>query len=262
LWIIYSILFFCNIAGVRKCLFCDNSADSQEHLFSVWILQSLKSKLEFRQRRPGIPTRDFSSPPTVGHVCEKCNNGWMSRVEDRVKGVLGPLMHDISIPLSSKQQEAISLWAVKTAMVEEGMGIKPRKHFYQRQECDNFHRSSTIPGMTRIWIGRFSGSELYANGTDIGLRVKGSSELLHGCITTIIVGHVILQVFSVHIPTENHKIQLRTIACARGPWTSLTSCIWPTSARVSWPPPLSFTLTGPLSFNSLTYRWLPNSAIA
>jgi len=54
-----------------------------------------------------------------GRVCTKCNTGWMSELESKVKPILSPLTErPVSVEhLSKLDQELLSLWSVKTALV-------------------------------------------------------------------------------------------------------------------------------------------------
>lgn len=59
------------------------------------------------------------SPVTVMCVCSKCNNGWMSNLENHVKPLLRSLMSDIALTIDMEQQSALSIWAAKVAIVTE-----------------------------------------------------------------------------------------------------------------------------------------------
>src|ERR1039458_7843097 len=150
---------------MSQCLFCSKPADSKEHLWSKWILNSLKSQEPvILQLGKAPPSKPFTGDVTVKCVCTECNNGWMSQLEAKIKPLVGALMQDISAPLDATQQKDVSMWAVKTAMVLEGTKSKGLVRSYQQSDCEQLRVSSSIPPRTRIWLGRFSGSGRLATG--------------------------------------------------------------------------------------------------
>ncbi|MHB8652539.1 MAG: hypothetical protein ACYDA9_01540 [Terriglobia bacterium] len=174
----------------------------------------------------------------------------MSKLENKIKPLIGSLMHDISISLDTAQQKDVSLWALKTAMVLEGTKSRATAHFYQQADCEQLRLSSFIPAppRTRIWLGRFSGSELLATGTDIWRNLGEVPKALHGLTSTIIVGHLAIQVLSV-----NKAVQ---IGCKMGRWNELLIDVWPLAGSAMWPPTLTFSNDGgSLSIIRLCDRW-------
>jgi hypothetical protein len=242
----------------RQCLFCPKSADSKEHLWSDWILQSLEHRGPIRQMIGDAPNKPFMGPVTVRCVCGKCNNGWMSALEGKVRLLVGSFLHDIPHRLDVEQQEAISLWATKTAMVLDATNTHIRTRFYERHECERLRLQSSIPMRSRIWLGRFCGSGLFAAGTDISLDIGKVPKAAHGCVTTFIVGRLAIQVLTVRFPPQYDGIEI-PVGLSPGPWDDLLVDIWPTSNRISWPPALAFTMGKPFPFISLRDRWKTGS---
>jgi hypothetical protein len=185
--------------GHRQCLFCGKPADSKEHLWSEWILKSLKSRNPIVQELgKARASKPFTGAVTIKCVCTECNNGWMSKLEARIKPLVGSLMQDISTSLDIGQQKDVSLWALKTAMLVEATKSQDIVRCYQRADCEQLRLSSSVPPRTRIWLGRFSGSGLLATGTDIWLNIGGVPGAAHGCVTTTIVGHLAIQVLTTY----------------------------------------------------------------
>ena len=246
--------------GARQCLFCLNPANSKEHLWPDWILQSLKHRTPIRQNIGKSPTKVFNGPLTVRCVCRTCNGGWMSQLESDAKTTIGPLMHDLSFSLDAPQQETVSAWAVKTAMVVEATNRRTRACCYTQQECEHLRLQRSIPIRTLAWLGRFSASGLLATGTDIWLDIDGVKKAAHGCVTTIIVGHLALQVLTAHLPPKYNSTTV-PIVCVNGPWNDVLIPLFPTSNRITWPPKLSFTNGGKISFTFLRDRWKYGTAV-
>jgi hypothetical protein len=66
--------------------------------------------------------REYSKPAysvTVGVVCERCNNTWMSELESRAKPYLEPMLHDHGRLLHEGGQRTLATWALKTSMMIE-----------------------------------------------------------------------------------------------------------------------------------------------
>src|SRR5271166_2828661 len=106
----------------RRCLFCENKADSREDTIPTWVIKSLgggKGPFHFTYgKNPKITLRTAVQKAVV--VCDSCNKGWMSKLEETVKPLIQPLMHDVPSRLDLPQQYVVAKWALKTAMVRDG----------------------------------------------------------------------------------------------------------------------------------------------
>ena len=86
-----------------QCLFCENEADSKEHIISKWIGRKLKptenakaprwkngpsGKKELIDIKASSPITGFTSQS----VCTSCNTGWMHDIVDDAKPVLEQLI--------------------------------------------------------------------------------------------------------------------------------------------------------------------------
>ena len=70
----------------------------------------------------------------LGDVCSKCNNGWMSALEARMKPILAKLT--AKVPLGIEERQILAKWAMKTAYVlscclDPPVGRIPAKHGHQ-----------------------------------------------------------------------------------------------------------------------------------
>jgi hypothetical protein len=112
------------------CLACGptSATPSREHIFSQWLQEFLNirnlSLGLYRRNNEGSAERtrpDISlSSFTLKRICGTCNNGWMSRLEERVKPVLKPLLDGSSTleSLDVDQRQVLAQWAAKTAIIE------------------------------------------------------------------------------------------------------------------------------------------------
>ncbi len=241
---------------MRYCIFCDNPAKTREHLWPEWILKKV---------RPGNivgyigHNRNlmFNAEWKVRTVCKSCNEGWMSALEVANTSLIGPPIDDISITLNEPQQWAIAAWSVKTAMVMDSTTVSARPLFYTQTERDELKSSSLTPRGTAVWLGRFLGRMcIGAASLDTTYKFPPRDDLCPGRITTLLLGSLVIQVMTVHIPPEYGDGRIR-IDPAPGPWDHLLVTTWPTMGRnIYWPPVLAFDESDTLTdVSTLFSRW-------
>lgn len=139
----------------RICVFCGHPVRdpatkrtrAREHVFPFWMLDELgivRHTIEFSpfeatrgdgtslQMTEQTPIRrlDFNSF-VLGAVCSTCNNGWMSRLESRVKPNLLALISNNAA--KSSDADSLAKWALKTTYVlwrylEPPVGEAPLRH--------------------------------------------------------------------------------------------------------------------------------------
>jgi hypothetical protein len=246
----------------RVCAFCPNPANTLEHLWPDWILKSLRASQPIRHTIGKRPPFDVKSPEVKTRaVCEQCNGGWMSNLEVVNRPLVGALIHDISAPIEPIQQANLAAWTMKTAMVLDAIN-SARLPFYQATERSLLRTNSTVPSGTTVWLGRHSGSSFHAGGTDVWLDQGEISKAARGCVTTIVVGHLAIQSFTVHALRPEYRDQpIETIVIKPGPWNELLCQVWPSGGTVSWPPVRTFTTGGRSSIAALMDRWRTGSAV-
>lgn len=133
---------------IRTCLFCEveltNSNKSNEHIIPQWLLDHLS-------------IREFEIDPThmtpkgsvvskrshtlnnflCGNVCQKCNGGWMSKLEVKAKPILIDLIEGNKTVIEYEQIDrfTIAQWALKTSLtLNSGSNFLkniPRHHFHE-----------------------------------------------------------------------------------------------------------------------------------
>jgi hypothetical protein len=241
----------------KHCLFCENYANSKEDTLPLWLLKIIGKNDDMIKAIHGLPIKiqKGSAVLRIRTVCETCNNGWMSKLEEDTIPVLRPLLLDLSIPRSSEEQILLATWAMKTGMVLDS--IYKHVHFYQKDERQNLRENRTIPPGTVIWIGRFFGNGKHAGLADFSLDVMPDLKVAKGCVITFILGHVIFQILSVRCRAD-YKEQKINATYRSGRWNELLTKIWPnTGSQITWPPPLSFTLYSEFSVRRLLNRFKP-----
>lgn len=145
-----------------KCIFCGGGGLSKQHIIAKWV-QSVVPKVDsgvihgftdwgFSSGTAGVikhPPRSSPRPNRQGdllnvklyRVCKTCNSGWMSRLEERAKPFLIPLLTGEWTELSPEGQELVSAWIAMVTMVNEfgdpsniGISAAERAKFMRTQE--------------------------------------------------------------------------------------------------------------------------------
>jgi PDZ domain len=179
----------------------------------------------------------------------------MSGMEDANTPLIGPPIDDVSITLNEPQQWAVAAWSAKTAMVMDSTTVAARPLFYTQKEREEIMTSSLTPKRTAVWLGRFLGrSVIGAVSLDTVYRLPGLSPCT-GRITTLILGRLVIQVMTVHTPSEYGDRRIGVYP-AEGPWDHLLVTAWPSSRSVYWPPTLAFDDSDTLTdLSTLLNRW-------
>jgi hypothetical protein len=149
----------------RKCVFCEREVPlTLEHVFPSWISSVLMpaESVVHIHRLEGEVVRAHTSAKmdaTVKRVCERCNNGWMHELEEAARPVLTPLIRKTQPRgLAPIEQEVISTWAIKTALMCEFMD--PRSASAPRSHFQVLFQSLKPPPGTNVWIAAYAGHEL------------------------------------------------------------------------------------------------------
>jgi hypothetical protein len=221
---------------VKRCIFCTNKADSKEHAWSEWALNRLVDIPGMRNGIvgfvDGVPYHD----PNQRHlrvrcVCKDCNTVWMKSLEDAVIPTIGQMMLDGPISLDIPQQWAITLWALKSAMVFEYIDPN-RKVFYSDADRFALRKNQTLPALTAAWIARVDGIDsFYTRGDDV-VSIATVAKL-NGIITTIAYRRFVVQVINVRIHEHNGGPFVLDGNHAR--WGDVYVPIWPTKSLAQWP---------------------------
>lgn len=90
---------------------------------------------------------------TAKVVCEPCNNGWMSRMEN---DLAKPAMTDLILgkrigEITKKRARGLSLFAFKTAVIAN-RSLPPREFFFTESERYAFRTSLVIPPDVSMWL--------------------------------------------------------------------------------------------------------------
>jgi hypothetical protein len=108
-------------------------------------------------------------------VCQACNNGWMSQLEEEVKPILTPLIKGEEITLDRAQLDTLAQWIAMKVMV--GEYNDPTSATTPRPDRIAFRQSRTIPSYMRIYVAShdvpFEKSAGYLRNSQSIARRKG-----------------------------------------------------------------------------------------
>jgi len=230
----------------KRCFFCPRPVDSAEHLWSNWILEDLNPVQPIHIKFGKTFAKWVDDPEVRVHcVCQKCNNEWMNDIECENKPHVSAMMNDKPVVLRPSEQELLTRWAVLKAMVLDGGSPKRRTvPFYS--ECERISMKPplrALPVGTFAWIGKLSVKAFHAELFDTFGQINAIPKAFHGCITTIIVGHLIIQVVTMHVLP---MFAARGVMPRHEPgaWDVNLLEMWPAFGDKSWPPPFPFVLKG------------------
>jgi hypothetical protein len=233
--------------AAKACIFCGTRKVSREHVWSQWI-----SRLIIGDGLPGYSwTIERQAPDgssvVVGQgdgnfisvkarcVCQRCNNGWMSDLEEHCKPLLGPMILGDGIHLSRADRSDIAAWCALKAMVYEyalwttDRIIPADAHQWL---YDNRKQRLAPPEMS-VWLSAYRGE---AQEAGRAWHRRGNAQMERSSLgqiywTTILVGHLVFQVAG-FAPTQRWQVE------HPGEARCVSMSLWPVDVASSkkWPP--------------------------
>ncbi len=239
----------------RKCIFCAQKADSKEDAWPLWLTERFiaPGTLEFQ---PGIGAPLMSRPTErpevrIGWFCEKCNNGWMSQLENLAKPVITRLLDQPTDVLNVHDRKTLALWSVKTAMVFEAIKGPDHCLFSDLERCLLYNKPHEIPDFTLIWIAKLIG---FPGPSSEGTILSTPTTPHRAAVVTLVFGCLAIQLRKVVPGTKLHPATNITMDQREGPWDKVLLQIWPQPPEpVCWPPPQ--VIRGEGELNALELRF-------
>lgn len=160
------------------CVFCGGSDLSGEHLWSKWthdlLPESRKSYYEewAGENIPGeiAPSETHSvrsKPFAIKHmkvpvVCRRCNNEWMSSIEQKARPFLTPLITGQPVTLDQSAQRSVAEWVALKVMVYEQQFTEAA--VVPGQDRDLFKALRVIPRSFKIWVAAHDSKTRWRSG--------------------------------------------------------------------------------------------------
>lgn len=150
------------LKGQRRCIFCGNTPVTREHMWADWLRDYIPREMQYhtaRFARLGLEAEQVSYKKQTGDphsrripcVCAKCNNEWMSGLQEDAKPFLVPMLQNKPVALHKLTKTMLATWVTMTTMVAEyenqAMVAIP-----QSDRTKFFETQHPLPHW-RIWIG-------------------------------------------------------------------------------------------------------------
>jgi hypothetical protein len=250
---------------MRTCIFCDNPVNSKEDAWPSWLVREFngteKGIVEGqRGQQSSYSWHAGKYPLRTGNVCKKCNNGWMSDLENRVKPILERFFLYDQVSLDQRDQSTLALWICKNAMVYETLRLNAA-NFYTSQERILFRESFHLPPQTFIWIAKVVGfTGMFCNASDIQGNVFETLEKVNAYSTSMAFGPFAGQILNIKMSKSIHQNILMTENLYPESFNQTIIQIWPIIAdSITWPNKIG--LSGELGLGYFANRWHQPSAI-
>jgi hypothetical protein len=194
------------------------------------------SEFTFRRLRDDTVVKEWRSHAlhlTARIVCEQCNSGWMSELEDEVKSVAnGMIRHGTKMLLPLRAAVAIATFSFKNALVADCLR-RDRVSFFEAPTRYRFAQTLQIPTGVKIWLAE-------AERPSGLLRpsyheVRGTPFEVYAF--TYIAGHLACQVVALKWG-KTYEPDPSIPDFRQTGWDDFATPIWPAdNFPVSWPPP-------------------------
>lgn len=265
---------------VTRCIFCGRQDLSREHVWPTWSHEYVRrpdNPKQYIRRRLTTSSRTHVSKETGSEtkhgdvtttklkvVCERhCNNGWMSRLETRVKPILVPMLTGNRVLMSKYNQEIVATWiAMKMMTAEFSVPDDIVTPAIER----TLVMGRRLPSeMMAIWIGRYQGKGWHnaylRHAASIGFAPAGTIPIApKGSVPktvqaqTFFIGELFVQV----VTTTVRQLIFQTPPA----FAPIIRQIWPFQYEFSWPPTASlFDFHASIIFDSFG-RYLRQLPIA
>jgi hypothetical protein len=152
-----------NLKGPGKCIFCGAFGLTHEHVWADWlkayiprVMESHNTRLAFLsvEKDEDVRIQKKTGDPhsrRIYCVCQPCNNGWMSVLQEDAKPFIVPMLKGETTRLHRRAQKTLAAWIAMTTMVAEYIN----REFVAVPAADRLwlKEKSEAPKGWRIWIG-------------------------------------------------------------------------------------------------------------
>jgi hypothetical protein len=231
---------------------------SNEHVWPKWMRDLLPPDVlradytyVYRDSARGEVRRVPRQPifnKRVRAVCEPCNNGWMSRVEDQVKPYISGMLQGRGRQLHEGGQTSIARWGALNAFVAQRSfkadpveSILP-EHF---RELYDLRNQARLPDAVTVYTAKTAWSDGHArpglfhlNGIARGDVKDGTQD--DGYLLTFSALDLVVQVFRIYGDERAEFSHSPRLAPS-------VRRIWPPTDSFVWPPGPSLTQAGLLA---------------
>jgi hypothetical protein len=241
----------------KSCIFCEATRKmSGEHVWGDWTKDFVERTSNKHNHanvfvpEPGEPepalVRIRAGDPLdskVHVVCEPCNNGWLSVIQNNAKDRLVPLFRGVPCILSVDDQTAIAMWVAMATMTGEYLSADRKRLAIPQSDRRWLMERKSVPSGWHIWAGRYERKNWPAQWVKAGFPIVNADELPTEIsdedkrptmqTTAFTVGKLFVFAMSSEFPEIPAGWDWRTAPLAR---TKLVK-LWPATVQsIGWPP--------------------------
>lgn len=220
----------------RACIFCGGTKMSAEHIWPQWAAKrvahtGVHKVRSYRQLEGHDPAEHQSDQRAyelrAKIVCETCNNGWMSGIEDAAKPYFETMLYGRGRQIHPLAQRTLAAWALKTSIVWTASQAKERS-VIPTVDLDHLRKHGEPCETVGVWLASYDGSHpAVADAYGIAATHKDDGTPYSIWATTVSFGPVAFHLFGSTVP--GMSIQSSGLA----PWIHR---IWPTRSAFVWTP--------------------------
>ena len=226
-----------------QCIFCGNVGNlTKQHVFPDWLNAYNPEKVTHHAVRTGrFSARNDPLIPGLRQgslgvqkkrkVCATCNNGWISRIENKTKPCLVDLMQGNKKEITPGEAESISALLGIISVTAEHMG--PREKLAIGEEDRTYiMENETLPPYWKVFAVKYNGvNEKFTYLRHVTLAFLRYSDIFrnptlrdfppNAKVTQILIGSFCSIVFSFRHPREI-------------PYHKSVRRLWPASEAIDW----------------------------
>ena len=159
----------------RECVWCGSAANSKEHVFPQWLhkldgpSRYIAQHGGFQESAPRLVARHDHNERWVEYeairgtrapnlhkvevkaVCKKCNENWMSQLEQSAKPIIRRLIEGDDIDLTVNDLETLASWAHKTFLMYDQWEESPDRR-YRGGDYRAFYADRIPPSHVRLYL--------------------------------------------------------------------------------------------------------------
>lgn len=208
--------------STKECIFCGQSGMSKEHFWPDWIgkefgksatdkyvegvihasPKSSEHEEKLNERSGNVTTKKFRV------ICPKCNNGWMSALEEKVKPIIKNALYSCDAELKQDEIKLFTQWIVMKTMLAEHSNNKTEST--PKSDLIEFGKRQKVPNSFRIYLAKHDLSENFAysrTSVRLGTSPIQSREVIkqgnNTQSTAFLIGRLFIYVFSCLDPKVN-----------------------------------------------------------
>jgi hypothetical protein len=176
-------------------------------------------------------------------VCsERCNGGWMSRLENETKTILAPLILGQRRSLTRKDQEVVARWLrLKSLFFDLN---DPGHRIFTSEDFEEFFRHPDASSVWGAWLGRYDAAVSLDQSMHVRAPILTSrpyegrpAESPYALQLTLVFGRLVLQSVVIAKAASSYPDVLKMAASSPH-----ALAIWPiVHSEANWPPPLPLT---------------------